>query len=56
MTHAGKVKAEVAKEIAEQRYEEFDQKRKTEEALVADKEDLQVLEELEKRLLEQMKP
>ncbi len=56
LTHAGKVKAEVAKEIAEQRYEEFDQKRKTEEALAADKEDLQVLEELEKRLLEQKKP
>ena len=56
LTHAGKVKAEVAKEIAEQRYEEFDQKRKAEEALVADKEDLQALEELEKRLLEQKKP
>lgn len=56
LTHAGKVKAEVAKEIAEQRYEEFNQKRKAEEVLAADKEDLQVLEDLEKLLLEQKKP
>lgn len=56
LTHAGKVKAEVAKAIAEQRYEEFDQKRKAEEALAADEEDLHVLEELEKQLLEQKKP
>lgn len=56
LTHAGKVKAEVAKEIAEQRYEKFDQKRRAEEALAADKEDLQALEELEKRLMEQKKP
>lgn len=55
LIHAGKVKAEVAKEIAEQRYEEFNQKRKAEEALAADKEDLQALEELEKRLLEKKK-
>lgn len=52
LTHAGKVKAEVAKEVAEQRYEEFDKKRKTEEALAADNEDLQDLEELE-RLINQ---
>lgn len=56
LTHAGKVKAEVAKEIAEQRYEHFDQKRKTEEALAADREDLQTLEEIEKRLLEKKRP
>lgn len=56
LTHAGKVKAEVAKAIAEQRYEEFDQKRKGKEALAADNDDLQALEELEKRLLEQKKP
>jgi hypothetical protein len=53
LTHAGKVKAEVAKKIAEQRYDEFDHKRKIEEALAADEEDLKVLEELEKRLMEQ---
>ncbi len=51
LTHAGKVKAEVAKLIAEQRYETFDKKRKAEEALAADLEDLQALEALEKRLL-----
>jgi hypothetical protein len=52
LTHAGKVKAEVAKQLAEQRYEEFDKKRKTEEALAADNEDLKELEEIEKRLIE----
>ncbi len=40
LTHAGKVKAEVARKIAEDRYEEFDKKRKIEEAKKADEEDL----------------
>jgi len=44
LTYAGKVKAEVAKKIAEQRYEEFDNKRKRAEALTADEEDLKQLE------------
>ena len=52
MTHAGKVKAEVAKKIAEDRYEEFDNKRKKAEALAADEEDLKQLEEIERKLLE----
>jgi len=52
LKHAGKVKAEVAKKIAEDRYEEFDGKRKKAEALAADAEDLKQLEELEKKLLE----
>ena len=52
LTHAGKVKAEVAKKIAEDRYNEFDKKRKTEEAKKADEEDLKELEEFEKRFLE----
>ncbi len=52
LTHAGKVKAEVAKQLAEKRYEEFDKKRKIQEAIEADKEDLKELEEIEKRLLE----
>lgn len=56
LTHAGKVKAEVAKEIAERRYEEFDDKRKAEEAVAADVEDLKELEEIEKRLQERHKP
>jgi hypothetical protein len=52
LTHAGKVKAEVAKKLAEERYEKFDKKRKIEEAKQADEEDLQELEEIEKRLIE----
>jgi hypothetical protein len=55
LTHAGKVKAEVAQKIAEQRYEEFNNKRKAEDALTADKEDLKELEDIEKRLLEKNK-
>jgi len=46
LTHAGKVKAEVAKKIAEARYVEFDNKRKIDEALAADEEDLKQLEEI----------
>jgi isoleucyl-tRNA synthetase len=52
LTHAGNVKAEVAKKIAEARYMEFDNKRKKVEALEADEEDLKELEEIEKKLLE----
>ncbi|MCP5452972.1 MAG: virulence RhuM family protein [Spirochaetaceae bacterium] len=56
LKHAGKVKAEVAKRIAEQRYDEFDARRRAEEAIAADNEDLKELEELEKRLQEHKKP
>ena len=52
LIHAGKVKAEVAKKIADDRYEEFDQKRKKAEALIADEEDIKQLEEIEKQLLD----
>jgi hypothetical protein len=52
LTHAGKVKAEVAKKIADDHYEEFDQKRKKAEALIADEEDIKQLEEIEKQLLD----
>ncbi len=52
LTHAGKVKAEVARRIAEGCYEEFDNKRKKLEALAADEEDLKQLEEIEKKLLD----
>lgn len=55
LTHAGKVKAEVAKRIAEERYEEFDARRRAEDAIAADTEDLKELEELEKRLQERKK-
>ncbi len=50
LTHAGKVKAEVAKYTSETRYEEFDQKRKKQEAIEADNEDIKVLEEFERKL------
>lgn len=51
LTHAGKVKAEVAKKIAEDRYAAFNEKRKTAEARDADEADLRELEQLEKKLL-----
>ncbi len=50
LTHAGKVKAEVAKKIAKDRYEDFDNKRKKEKALAADEEDLKQIEEIERKL------
>jgi len=52
LTHAGKVKAEVAKKIADDRYEEFEKKRKKAEALIANEEDIKQLEEMEKQLLD----
>ncbi|NCB46111.1 MAG: hypothetical protein BWY02_02256 [bacterium ADurb.Bin157] len=55
LTQAGTVKAEVAKKIAEERYEAFDKKRKIAEAKISDVEDLKELEEIEKRLLEHKK-
>jgi hypothetical protein len=51
LTHAGKVKAEVARKIAEDRYEAFDKNRKIAEARADDEEDLRELEQLEKKLL-----
>ena len=52
LTHAGRVKAEVASKVAADRYEDFDQKRKYAEALAADEDDFKQLEEIEKKLLE----
>jgi hypothetical protein len=52
LAHAGKVKTEVAKRMAEEHYEEFDNKRKRVAADKADEEDLKQLEEIEKKLLE----
>jgi hypothetical protein len=49
LTHAGQVKAEVAKKIAEDRYDTFDKNRKEDEALAADEADIKELEELEKK-------
>jgi len=50
LTHAGKVKAEVAKRIAEERYAKFDAERKQVEAIEADKEDFIQLEEMIKKI------
>ncbi len=50
LTGAGSVSAERAKEIAHERYEQFDARRRRDEALAADAEDLQALEVMEKRL------
>ncbi len=50
LTHAGKVKAEVAKRIAEERYAKFDAERKKAEAIEADKEDFIQLEEMIKKI------
>ncbi len=52
LTHPGKVRSEVAKKIAEERYETFDAKRKAAEALEADREDMKALDEFEKKLRE----
>ena len=46
LAHAGKIKAEVARKIAEDRYKEFNKKRKIKEAKKADEEDLKELEEI----------
>lgn len=48
LTHAGKVKMEVAQSLALGRYENFDAERKKAEALVADEDDLQEIEILAK--------
>lgn len=50
LTHAGKVKAEVAKKIAEERYTAFDRNRKQAEAQAADEEDIKQLEALAESL------
>ncbi len=50
LTHAGTVKAEVAKKIAIDRYDTFDKKRKKAEAIAADKEDFIQIENLEKEI------
>lgn len=46
LTHAGKVRMIVAKELAAERYDEFDAKRRTSEALAADEVDIVELERI----------
>lgn len=50
LTHAGKVQMQLAQALAADRYDAFDQKRKTAEAIAADEEDIKELEALEKSL------
>ncbi|MEM8727619.1 MAG: virulence RhuM family protein [Chlamydiota bacterium] len=50
LTHAGKLKMDVAQKLAAERYDEFDTKRKEAKAVAADEEDIKELETLEKRL------
>ncbi len=50
LTHSGKVRAKVAKALAEERYDAFDAERRRREALVADEEDARALRELEQKM------
>jgi len=50
LTHAGKVEMIVARKLAECRYDTFSKERKREEALSADVEDMQEIEQLAKRV------
>lgn len=50
LTHAGKVEAEVAKRLAESRYEEFTANRLKDEARQTDAEDLKEIETLAREL------
>ncbi len=50
LSHAGKIKMEVAQNLAAERYEAFDAKRKQAEALRADEEDIAALEQIAKEL------
>ena len=47
LDHAGKISAQVAQKLAFERYEEFDEKRRETEKLIADDEDMAVLEGLQ---------
>jgi len=50
LTHAGKLRANVAERLAKERYMEFDANRKEAERLSADAEDMKTLEEVERGL------
>jgi hypothetical protein len=49
LNHAGKISAQVAENLALDRYSEFDQKRRQEERLLADSEDRALLEALQEK-------
>lgn len=50
LTHAGKLRADVAEKLALERYETFDTARREAERLAADREDVAALEQVEHRL------
>jgi len=50
LTHAGKIETAVARRLAEYRYDTFNKERKKTEALSADAEDIQAIEELVKNI------
>lgn len=55
LTHNGKVSAEQMKNIAQDRYDQFDLHRRSAETLAADAEDLKVIEALEKQAVEKFR-
>ncbi len=52
LTHAGKIRAELAEKLALERYEQFDAARRLVERVAADDEDMAALEHLEKTVAE----
>ena len=55
LTHAGKLRSDIAEAIALERYESFDTARREAGRLAADSEDMKTLERLERRLEEKMR-
>ena len=49
LTHAGKIEMAVAKKLAEERYQQFDDSRRKRKALEADEADIRELEALTKQ-------
>lgn len=49
LTHSGKVRAKVAKALAEERYDAFDAERRHQQAIAADEDDARILRELEQK-------
>lgn len=50
LTHAGKLKMELAHKLATERYDKFDAKRKEADAVAADEDDIKELESLERKI------
>lgn len=50
LTHAGKMRADVAEQLVLERYTAFDAQRRETERLAADEEDIQVLKQIERKI------